>query len=105
MPSRFGRPAVTGRKALLVGFTKQEASFCRSYRLVARIAMPVENEERGRPLARCALRTSLARAWPRLIRSLVRTAAIRCRLPRPTGEVSMKEGIDCIEGNAHRAAR
>ncbi len=69
MTFRFWRPAVSGRKALLVGFTKQEASFCRGYRLVGRIAMPVENAERGLPLARCVLRSSLAHIWPQVLQA------------------------------------
>jgi len=32
---RYWRPAVEGRRALLVGFTQQDASFCRGYHAVA----------------------------------------------------------------------
>jgi hypothetical protein len=29
--------------------------------------MPVDNEERGRPIARCTLDGSLGRIWPELV--------------------------------------
>ena len=64
---RFWRPAVAGRRALVVGFTGPEAAFCRGYRVVGRIAMPVENMERGLPLARCTLAGSLASVWPQVV--------------------------------------
>jgi 4-amino-4-deoxy-L-arabinose transferase-like glycosyltransferase len=64
---RYWRPKVDGRRALLVGFSKGDADFCRGYRVVARIAMPVDNDERGRPIARCALDGSLASVWPRVL--------------------------------------
>jgi MFS family permease len=63
---RYWRPAVTGRRAVLVGFSAAEAGFCRGYRSVARIAMPVDNEERGLPIARCTLAGSIADVWPAL---------------------------------------
>jgi hypothetical protein len=50
-----------------VGLSKSDADFCRDYRVVARIAMPVENDERGRPIARCTLDGSLASVWPRVL--------------------------------------
>jgi Dolichyl-phosphate-mannose-protein mannosyltransferase len=68
MTFRFWRPATRGRRAFVVGLTKGEASFCRSYRLVARIAMPVENMERGLPLARCVLTHDLSQVWPDVLR-------------------------------------
>jgi len=64
---RYWRPATAGRRALLVGFTKAGAGFCHGYRIVGRIAMPVKNEERGLPIARCTLDGSLAEIWPRLL--------------------------------------
>src|SRR5947209_8679212 len=64
---RYWRPDIAGRRVLLVGFTKQDAFFCLRYRRVARIAMPVDNEERGLPIADCSLRRSLAALWPRLV--------------------------------------
>jgi 4-amino-4-deoxy-L-arabinose transferase-like glycosyltransferase len=65
---RYWRPAVSGRSALLVGLARSDATFCTGYRVVARIEMPVQNEERGRPIARCELTSSLAQAWPSLVR-------------------------------------
>jgi hypothetical protein len=66
---RYWRPDVTGRRALLVGFSHSDASFCAGdYRVVARIQMPVDNEERGEPIARCTLSGSLARVWPQVLR-------------------------------------
>jgi len=64
---RYWRPAVAGRRALLVGFVRGEAPFCSGYRVVARIRMPVDNEERGRPIARCTLTSSLTQVWPRVV--------------------------------------
>jgi 4-amino-4-deoxy-L-arabinose transferase-like glycosyltransferase len=64
---RYWRPNVTGQRALLVGFTAADATFCARFRVVARIDMPVDNEERGRPIARCDLRSSLERLWPPLV--------------------------------------
>jgi len=66
---RYWRPQVTGRDALLVGFTRADADFCSGYRRVARIKMPVDNEERGRPIARCTLDGTLAEVWGELLRS------------------------------------
>jgi hypothetical protein len=66
---RYWRPHVSGRSALLVGFTRNEAGFCHGYRLLGRIAMPVDNEERGRPIARCTLNESLDQLWPRIVSS------------------------------------
>jgi 4-amino-4-deoxy-L-arabinose transferase-like glycosyltransferase len=62
---RYWRPDVRGRRAVLVGFGRE--SFCRDYRVVARVRMPVDNEERGAPVARCMLDAPLARVWPRLL--------------------------------------
>ena len=64
---RYWRPRVNGRDALLVGFTREDARFCRGYRVVGRVAMPVDNEERGRPLARCTLGSDLASLWPQIV--------------------------------------
>ena len=64
---RFWRPQVTGRQALLVGFSRQGASFCHGYHVVSRISMPVDNEERGGPIARCTLDSTLARVWPQIV--------------------------------------
>jgi hypothetical protein len=64
---RYWRPHVVGNQAILVGFTRGEADFCRHYRVVARIRMPVDNEERGRPIARCALDGTIDRIWPKIL--------------------------------------
>ena len=64
---RYWRPRVSGRRAVLVGFAPGDASFCRGYQAVARIQMPVDNEERGQPIARCTLDGSLAQVWPRIV--------------------------------------
>ena len=66
---RYWRPDVAGRRAVLVGFSPSDAAtFCNGYRIVARIAMPVDNEERGRPIARCTLDGTLEDVWPRIAR-------------------------------------
>ncbi|HST24791.1 MAG TPA: glycosyltransferase family 39 protein [Gaiellaceae bacterium] len=64
---RYWRPRVDGREALLVGLTRRDARFCRAYTIVGHIVMPVDNEERGRPIARCALRGDLANVWPQIV--------------------------------------
>jgi 4-amino-4-deoxy-L-arabinose transferase-like glycosyltransferase len=66
---RYWRPSVAGRRALLVGFSSRDAFFCRSYQLLTRIRMPVDNEERGQPIARCTLDGPLVEIWPGLVRS------------------------------------
>jgi hypothetical protein len=65
---RYWRPPVTGRRALLVGLARADAAgICHGYRRVARIRMPIDNEERDRPIARCTLDGSLAEVWPRVV--------------------------------------
>ena len=64
---RYWRPTVIGRHAILVGFSRTQADFCRGYRVLARIQMPVDNEERGRPIASCTLSGTLAQVWPRVL--------------------------------------
>jgi len=65
---RYWRPAVVGRRAILVGFPKAKASgFCRGYTLLARIQMPTANQERGLPIARCTLDSTLAAEWPQIL--------------------------------------
>jgi hypothetical protein len=65
---RYWRPDVTGRNALLVGYDRKSASaFCNGYTVVARIAMPVDNDERNQPVARCTLHGSLAEVWPTIV--------------------------------------
>jgi 4-amino-4-deoxy-L-arabinose transferase-like glycosyltransferase len=63
----YWRPDVAGRQAVLVGFDRAHATFCSGYRVVSRIQMPVDNEERGQPIARCTLSGSLAQVWPRVV--------------------------------------
>ncbi len=64
---RYWRPAVAGQRALLVGFSPTDATFCSRYLIVARVQMPVDNQERGEPIARCDLRSSLPTLWPALV--------------------------------------
>jgi hypothetical protein len=65
---RYWRPRPAGRQALLVGFGRRDAAgICDGYRVVSRIRMPVDNEERGEPIARCALVGSLGRVWPHVL--------------------------------------
>src|SRR5581483_11252551 len=65
---RYWRPSVTGRHAIIVGFPEREASeFCGGYTLLGRIQMPTANQERGLPIARCTLHSSLATEWPRIL--------------------------------------
>jgi hypothetical protein len=63
---RYWRPDVDGRDALLVGFRPGEIA-CSGYRVVARIRMPVDNEERDAPVARCTLDRPLAELWPQIV--------------------------------------
>jgi 4-amino-4-deoxy-L-arabinose transferase-like glycosyltransferase len=67
---RYWRPAVAGRRAIVVGFARaQAARFCRGYAVRARIRMPTSNQERGLPIAACALRSTLAAEWPAILRA------------------------------------
>jgi hypothetical protein len=64
---RYWRPQVTGRKALVVGYSRRAADFCSRYRLVARISSANDSDEGGEPIARCTLRGTLAQVWPSVI--------------------------------------
>ena len=64
---RYWRPEVTGRQALLVGYSRRAATFCNGYRVVARISAANDSDEGGEPIARCRLRGTLARAWPSIV--------------------------------------
>ena len=64
---RYWRPEVTGRQALLVGYSRRAATFCNGYRVVARISAANDSDEGGEPIARCRLRRTLARAWPSIV--------------------------------------
>jgi len=67
---RYWRPTVAGRRAILVGFPAATASgFCGGYTLLGRIEMPTANQERGLPIARCTLDSSLAAEWPRIVQT------------------------------------
>jgi hypothetical protein len=67
---RYWRPAVAGRRAIIVGFTRaQAAPFCRGYAVRGRIRMPTANQERGLPIAVCTLRSTLAAEWPAILRA------------------------------------
>ena len=67
---RYWRPTVGGRHAILVGFPERKASeFCGGYTLLGRIQMPTANPERGLPIARCTLDSTLAAEWPRILRA------------------------------------
>ena len=61
---RYWRPQVAGRQALLVGYSRRAAGFCRGYRVVARISKADDSDEGGQPIARCTLRGTLADVWP-----------------------------------------
>jgi hypothetical protein len=64
---RYWRPAVTGRQALLVGYSRHTAGFCASYRLIAHVATPEGSDERGEPIVRCVLEGTLAHVWAQIV--------------------------------------
>ena len=64
---RYWRPRVTGRRALLVGYSRRAADFCHGYRVVARISSANDSDEGGEPIARCTLAGTLAGIWPRVV--------------------------------------
>ena len=64
---RYWRPRVAGRRALLVGYSRDAASFCRGYRVVTRISAANDSDEGGQPIARCTLRGTLADVWPSIV--------------------------------------
>ena len=66
---RYWRPHVTGRRALVVGYSRHAADFCTGYRVVARISSMNDSNEGGEPIARCTLTDTLTRVWPRVIAS------------------------------------
>ena len=63
---RYWRPQVTGRRALLVGYSRHTATFCTDYRTVARIST-VGSDERGSEIARCMLRGTISDEWPLIV--------------------------------------
>jgi hypothetical protein len=64
---RYWRPSVTGRRALVIGYTRRDASFCSYYRVIARISSADDSNEGGQPIARCMLRGTLVQVWPRIV--------------------------------------
>jgi hypothetical protein len=63
---RYWRPRVTGRKALVIGYSPRTAGFCTGYSVVARIST-VDSDEQGNEIARSTLRGPLARVWPLIV--------------------------------------
>ena len=61
---RYWRPHVSGRQALVIGYSRRAAAFCTDYRVVARISAADDSDEGGEPIARCALHGTLAEVWP-----------------------------------------
>lgn len=64
---RYWRPGVAGRRAVVIGYSRRGATFCRGYRVVARISGANDSDEGGEPVARCTLRGTLTEVWPRVI--------------------------------------
>jgi 4-amino-4-deoxy-L-arabinose transferase-like glycosyltransferase len=64
---RYWRPQVSGRRALLIGYSRRAVGFCSGYRVVARISAADDSDEGGQPIARCTLRSTLAQAWPSIV--------------------------------------
>ena len=64
---RYWRPRVTGRRALVVGYSRRAATFCTGYHVVAHISAANDSDEGGEPIARCALRGTLAEVWPSVV--------------------------------------
>jgi 4-amino-4-deoxy-L-arabinose transferase-like glycosyltransferase len=64
---RYWRPEVAGRRALVIGYSRQTAGFCSGYRVVARISSANDSDEGGEPIARCALRGTLGELWPSIV--------------------------------------
>jgi hypothetical protein len=64
---RYWRPQAAGRRALVVGYSRDAARFCSGYRLRARISSADDSDEGGQPIARCTLRGTLAQVWPSIV--------------------------------------
>ena len=64
---RFWRPQVTGRRALVVGYSRSAAGFCSGYRVVAHVSSADDSDEGGTPIARCTLRGTLRELWPGIV--------------------------------------
>jgi hypothetical protein len=65
---RYWRPRVTGRQAVVIGYSRQTATFCTGYSVVARIKT-ADSDERGNAIARCTLRGTLPGVWPQIVAS------------------------------------
>ena len=63
---RYWRPKVAGRQALVIGYSQRAAGFCDNYRIVAHISAANDSNEAHEPIARCTLRGTLAKLWPRI---------------------------------------
>jgi len=64
---RYWRPQATGRRALVVGYSRIAARFCTGYRVLTRISSADDSDEGGQPIARCTLRGTLAQVWPSIV--------------------------------------
>jgi hypothetical protein len=64
---RYWRPQAAGRRALVVGYSRDAAHFCSGYRVLTRISSADDSDEGGQPIARCTLRGTLARVWPSIV--------------------------------------
>jgi hypothetical protein len=64
---RYWRPDVAGRRAAVVGFGRHPAFCGPDQHVVARVRMPVDNEERGHAIVRCTLKGSLDQIWPSVL--------------------------------------
>ena len=60
----YWRPKVTGRQAVVVGYSNRADGFCSGYRIVAYISGANDSDEGGEAIARCTLRGTLAQVWP-----------------------------------------
>ena len=64
---RYWRPQVTGRQAVVIGYSRRAADLLhRLQRRRAHLAA-VDSDERGKPIARCTLRGTLAGVWPSIV--------------------------------------
>ena len=64
---RYWRPILTGRRTLLVGYSRRSAAFCASFSVIAHISTPHGSNEHGEPIARCVLKGTLAQVWPQIV--------------------------------------
>jgi hypothetical protein len=64
---RYWRPKASGRRTLVIGYSRQAAVFCSGYRVVAHISAANDSDEGGQPIARCTLRGTLAEVWPSIV--------------------------------------